>query len=53
MNRRIVGQGEAKTAQNTQFWLKIFGVLGNSIERLYIGQHVFAIILIEMDYKYI
>ena len=38
--RRTVGQGEAKTAQNSKFRMEIFGVLGNSIERLYIGQHV-------------
>ena len=48
-----MGQGEAKTAQNSEFRLEIFGVLGNSIGRLYIGQHVCEIFNIEMDYKYI
>ena len=37
--RRTVGQGEAKTAQ-IKIFDEIFGVLSNSIGRLYIGQHV-------------
>ena len=39
-DRRTVGPEEAKTAQNSLFRLEIFGILGNSIGRLYIGQYV-------------
>ena len=36
VHHRIVGQEEAKTAQNSKFRLEIFGVLGNSIGRIHL-----------------
>ena len=49
--RQTSHRGPGRGENCSKFTISIFGVLGSSIGRLYI-EHLFEIIIIEIDYKY-